>query len=245
MEERYRAMLMARSGEERLQMGDSMYATARALVIASIMVRDPSISPAALRQAVFLRFYGHEFDAATRERILRRLAEPKAAGEAEERPRRTQVPVDWDDLGTALTTNSGEWSCYFDLRSGEVHMVPGDRLVSGADWPSEEDIDEELAAGHLIHIEPLGSSVEYGWMAEFAATVGDARLRDRLEVALDGRGAFRRFKNVLSDSWAERDRWFAFRDQRLHAAAREWLEEQGIGPTTKPREERPAHEENL
>ena len=85
MEERYRAMLMARSREERLKMGDSMYATARALVIASITERDPSISPAALRQAVFLRFYGHEFDAATRERILRRLAEPEAAGEAEER----------------------------------------------------------------------------------------------------------------------------------------------------------------
>ena len=91
IEERYRAMLIARSGEERLKMGESMYATARALVTASILERNPSASPAALRRALFLRFYGHEFDAATRQRILARLAEPDGA---EARPVRKRVPVD-------------------------------------------------------------------------------------------------------------------------------------------------------
>jgi hypothetical protein len=71
-------------------------------------------------------------------------------------------------------------------------------------------------------------------MAEFAGTVRDVRLRDRLEVALDGRGAFRRFKNALLDFPAERKRWFAFRDERLRTVAREWLEEEGIEPTTPP-----------
>jgi hypothetical protein len=77
MDARYREMLLARSGEERLRMAGSMYATARALVIASILEKDPSASPARLRQAIFLRFYGHEFDAATRERILARLDAPE------------------------------------------------------------------------------------------------------------------------------------------------------------------------
>ncbi|MGH9316937.1 MAG: UPF0158 family protein, partial [Thermoanaerobaculia bacterium] len=94
--------------------------------------------------------------------------------------------------------------------------------------------DAGLAAGHLIHVEPLGSSVEYGWMAEFAGTVRDARLRDLLEVALDGRGAFRRFKDVLFDRPAERERWFAFRDGRVREAAREWLAEHDVDPTTAP-----------
>lgn len=78
-EARYRAMLLERSGEDRLEMAGSMYASARALVIASILERDPSATPAALRQALFLRFYGHEFDAAARERILARLAHPHPA----------------------------------------------------------------------------------------------------------------------------------------------------------------------
>ena len=230
--QRYRAMLLARSPEDRLKMGCSMSATARALVRASVLAQDPHASPAALRRALFLRFHGHEFEVVERERILAWLGrdESPAAGS----PRR--VPVNWDDLEMALTANPGEWTCYFDLRTGEVQMAPVGRSGDDDEWPSEDEIDAGIEAGHVVYIEPLGSSVEYGWMAEFAETVRDARVRDRLEVALDGRGAFRRFKNVLLDFPAERERWFAFRDERLRAAAWKWLAEQAIVPTMAPRD---------
>lgn len=71
--QKYRQMLLARSAEERLKMGSSMNATARALVRASVLARDPQASPGAVRRELFLRFYGHEFDAEARERILARL----------------------------------------------------------------------------------------------------------------------------------------------------------------------------
>ena len=74
MEARYRAMLLARSPEERVRMADSMFSSARRLVVASILAVDPSASPAAIRRGLFLRFYGHEFDEPTRARILDRLA---------------------------------------------------------------------------------------------------------------------------------------------------------------------------
>jgi hypothetical protein len=70
IERKYLEMLMERSGEERLKMGCSMHATAQALVRASVLEKNPQASPAALRRALFLRFYGHEFDAETREKIL-------------------------------------------------------------------------------------------------------------------------------------------------------------------------------
>jgi hypothetical protein len=70
----YRGMLLSRSGEERLKMGSSMNATARALVRASVLARDPQALPATVRRELFLRFYGHEFDAEAREKILVRLA---------------------------------------------------------------------------------------------------------------------------------------------------------------------------
>jgi len=70
IEQKYLEMLMERSGEERLKMGCSMHATAQALVRASVLEKDPFASPAAVRQALFLRFYGHEFDSETREKIL-------------------------------------------------------------------------------------------------------------------------------------------------------------------------------
>jgi hypothetical protein len=69
----YRQMLMRRSGAERVKMGASMFATARVLAVASIRAKEPSVSADALRRALFLRFYGGDFDPEQRERIAARL----------------------------------------------------------------------------------------------------------------------------------------------------------------------------
>lgn len=69
MAEKYRQMLLTRSGGERLRMGSSMSATARALIRASVLARDPQASPGVVRRELFLRFYGHEFSTEARERI--------------------------------------------------------------------------------------------------------------------------------------------------------------------------------
>ena len=69
MERKYREMLLRRSGADRLKMGCSMFATARAFVVASVLEKEPAAAGAALRRALFLRFYGGEFGADARERI--------------------------------------------------------------------------------------------------------------------------------------------------------------------------------
>ena len=69
MERRYRELLLQRSGAERLKMGCSMFATARALIVASVLEKEPSASPARLRERLFLRLYGADFRADERERI--------------------------------------------------------------------------------------------------------------------------------------------------------------------------------
>jgi hypothetical protein len=237
---RYRAMLLSLSGEARLKMAGSMYATARALVVASILEADPSTSPAALRQAVFMRFYGDEFDEAARARILDRLAgvdstEPPGR-EEERRESRRRVALDWDELEIALTAPMDEMASYLDLRTGRVRWHrrdPFDGEPEGEDL-SEEEVAEGCAEGSLIFIEPFSSSVEWSWMADFAASVSEGRLRDRLEDALHGRRPFRGFKDVLGRHPAERERWFRFHDARVQQAMQEWLEENGIEPTTPP-----------
>jgi hypothetical protein len=141
-----------------------------------------------------------------------------------------KLPIDWEELEFALTWHSDEGGHYLDLTTGEIVARTGHEDDEG----SEEEIDAGLAEGRLLAIEPLPSSVQYDWMSEFAGSVADAALRRLLEVALDGSGAFRRFKDVLADSPAQRGRWFAFRGERLREAAREWLEENGIEPTAPP-----------
>ena len=70
MESRYRAMIMERSGEERLKMGCSMFDAAKALMQAGILDQNPHTSPAEIRRYLFMQLYGHEFDADSRRKIL-------------------------------------------------------------------------------------------------------------------------------------------------------------------------------
>lgn len=74
IERQYRQMFLSRSGEERLLMGDSMYATARQLVIASIKAGNQKEDAGKIKQALFLRFYGHEFSLPERQKILSRIS---------------------------------------------------------------------------------------------------------------------------------------------------------------------------
>ena len=123
-----------------------------------------------------------------------------------------------------------EQSSYLNLRTGKVELAANEIIGSEAGL-SEEEVEAGFAEG-LIRIEPILSQVEYSWMAAFVETVADRRLREMLDLALDGRGSFRRFKVVLSDHPVERERWFAFRQQRLDQEMKEWLAENDIEPTT-------------
>jgi hypothetical protein len=230
----YRAMLLARSGEARLKMAGSMDRTARELALASIRAADASASLAAVRQALFLRVYGHEFDAPTRERILHRIG---ATGTADREPPgqdRRRVPVDWDALGLAMTWRDAVTSSFLDLRTGEVRQ----RSVGfeAEEWElSGEECEDGVADGDLVRVEPIESSAEWAWMEEFTASVTDGRLRGDLEAAIHGPRPFRRFKDVLGRRAHERARWVRFHDARVREAVRAWLGDHGIAPTTAPR----------
>ncbi len=59
VEQKFREILLARSGAERMLMGASMYDTARAFVLASL---PDDLSPDELKRRIFRRFYGSEID---------------------------------------------------------------------------------------------------------------------------------------------------------------------------------------
>jgi hypothetical protein len=65
-------------------------------------------------------------------------------------------------------------------------------------------------------------------MEDLIATVKDEHLAELLYLAINGRCAFRRFKDVLESYPDERERWFRFRDDRLRERALQWLEDIGV-----------------
>lgn len=75
-----------------------------------------------------------------------------------------------------------------------------------------------------------GRDEGYELMAAFAETVTNSDLREKLVIALDGKGAFRRFKNVLNNHPDDLDRWYAFKDESIREEAIQWLIVNGIEP---------------
>ena len=73
--EKMRELINAKTPAERLRMGCSMYDFSKQLVIHSIQEREPGLSPSGLRCALFLRFYGNDFDSKKRQAILGHLSE--------------------------------------------------------------------------------------------------------------------------------------------------------------------------
>ncbi len=74
MEKRYRALLMERSGEERLKMGCSMFDAAKEIVRSSILNENPGLTARELKEKIFLRFYGLDFSESQKQRIIAQLS---------------------------------------------------------------------------------------------------------------------------------------------------------------------------
>jgi Uncharacterised protein family (UPF0158) len=126
--------------------------------------------------------------------------------------------VDLADLALALEDHSEQHIWWFDPVTGET----APRFSSDGEEPAPDPGDR------LICVDPLPSSVGYADMEDFIAGVRDPRARDRLERAIAGRGAFRRFKDALFDYGPLRPAWFAFHDARSEQRAIEWLLEQDL-----------------
>lgn len=165
------------------------------------------------------------------------------------------LKVDLDNLGIAFEDSSWEHNWYLDLETGRVLNVSDEtrrelnllyeqagggetgleRALEEQEIPSwrkelirEADLVEEAYPARFVEVPRPESSEGYQDMEDFIGTVENPRLRAQLERAIDGRGPFRRFKEVLRDHRSELDRWYRFQEEAVRGRLFRWLESQGI-----------------
>jgi hypothetical protein len=85
-------------------------------------------------------------------------------------------------------------------------------------------LDEE----RFVRIPERSSGMAFEAMAEFADSVEDPSLREKLHSALDGKGAFRKFKDTLIDYPRQRKRWHGYNAKAIENEITEWLASLGI-----------------
>jgi hypothetical protein len=133
-----------------------------------------------------------------------------------------QLRVDLEELAMALEDASGEIGWCLDTETGEVIILD--------EQATEIEADE---SERYLPIPHADSQTGYEDMQDFIETVQNPHFRELLEVSIQGRGAFRRFKDTVGRDSVELQRWFAFRNQRLEERAREWLADEGLEPLPK------------
>ena len=131
--------------------------------------------------------------------------------------------VDVEEIATALadqTDDEHRW--LVDPRTGQVAFWTSE---TGIDGESPVDLDEL----DLIPIDPLPSYVWYQDMVDLAEGISDRVAAQRLIESLQGKGAFRRFKNQVYEHHPELiSAWHALRDARAQRRAVQWLLDQEL-----------------
>lgn len=166
-----------------------------------------------------------------------------------------KLEVDFEELAVALEDHSREMIDYYlDTETGDVIAIPTE-LFDELEWPCSTDIEDldgwdealltaarSIAAesgpddpGRYVWVPQRESYEAYDTMVCFAESVENPELQRLLSVALNGRGAFRRFKDVLLEFSDERERWFEMNNAWLREYATDWLRGLGIAARARAR----------
>ena len=130
--------------------------------------------------------------------------------------------IDLDMLETAMEDSDLAHRYFLNLVTGEVVFFSDYLGLSEEDERLEEEID---GSNDYVAIERIPSYEAYQWMVDFVDELvapADEDAAEKLSIALDGKGAFRRFKDTLhrvDEQWLQA--WYQWKDKRLKAAVNE------------------------
>jgi len=163
-----------------------------------------------------LRFRGGPGDEVLAEDILLRLQGEEPPGQL--------LSIDLDELSSVIEGDEFGKGGYLDLQTGEVW--PASMIDAGMVGDDAAlDIDEE--PDRWLRLDAVGSRADWLDMAAFAERQRDEPLRSQLERAIEGRGAFRRFRDLVFDEGLL-DQWRLFSSDRRLGRARQMLAAEGI-----------------
>ena len=133
------------------------------------------------------------------------------------------VAVDLGELAEALDESAGS-DAYIDLHTGTVWPA---ELLDIDQGPDDFDADDDT---RWLPVTGQGSGPGWQVMERFITTIDDPNLRQRLERAIVGNGAFRRFMNTLERDPDQLTRWHRYRADAELGRARHWLANHGYQP---------------
>ena len=142
-----------------------------------------------------------------------------------EAPGLWELPVDLDWVATVLEGDPmRSQGAFLDLTTGEViHSSMIDFVAADGEGSAMMLAEPD----RWLFLPSLGSRAVRQDMADFAAVITYLPLRKRVTEAIEGLGAFHRFRDLIYSEGLVTD-WHAFSDNRRIARAREFLADLGV-----------------
>ena len=150
--------------------------------------------------------------------------------------------VKLDDVMEALELVDDEGNYYYNKSTCEVIYIGQEERGIAEDCDVDEQledypewqrdaiqaaIDVEENWDNYIALPTKFDINEYDIMVEFCDSIENDRISNQLSNALNGRGAFRRFKDTVIRLNIEK-KWYDFRDEALKNIAIQWCRDNDI-----------------
>jgi hypothetical protein len=148
------------------------------------------------------------------------------------------IPVSLDAVVEEMEMLSEEgMHAYLNRQTGELYGGTTGQLAMAEESDDEDLLDWEvgiiqrlreiLDSSDWLELPKRDAHADYRIMERFCIERCEGRLQEKLLSAITGRGAFRRFKEVVRQAGID-ETWYAFRREVLAEEAKGWLEANDI-----------------
>lgn len=131
------------------------------------------------------------------------------------------MKVKLSEVIDALDFTNDEIEYYYNPNTEKIFMSN----IGDYEDLNEDELDELYEKSIML---PTRYDInEYKMMEDFTETISDTVLQNQLYISLNGRGAFRRFKDTCINFDIIND-WYKFRDEKYKKIAIDWCKENNI-----------------
>ena len=151
------------------------------------------------------------------------------------------ISVDVAALAEAFSMRGLDAESWLDTETGLIHLVQHECMTRAeleeddptmSDWMRAEIVrarEVQASPGRYLLIEADDNRSEWRDMERFIDSVQDTTAARQMGKAIDGRGAFRRFKDE-DDELDLLDSWYTFAESCVRERALDWLASKGFAP---------------
>lgn len=138
-----------------------------------------------------------------------------------------QLKIDWNNLIDAFSSEHDDYRCFLNTETGDIS------------WRSLEIVERERKEGtnsppHIVEVPHISAREGWELMMDFVGQMLNKQLKTKLLTSIQGKGAFRRFKEVLTQFPQDQERWFVYQDAAHTKILDQWLLTIDIESTNTP-----------